>query len=251
MSDFIPISIKDKFNFSCNNNLSCFNQCCRDLNQSLTPYDLLRIKNNLDMPSDIFLEKYTSEHFGPETGLPVISLKADPADGLKCPFITFDGCSIYIDRPSSCRMYPLARGLARSRETGILTEHYMLLKEDHCKGFQNGQTWTVEQWITEQGCSVYNRINDMLLEIISMKNRLMPGPLDIKSRLIFHTACYNLDVFRKHILENGIMDHLRLSSETLESIKKDDSLLLELGLKWIKYNLFGDQNISWASADLL
>ena len=246
MDNFIPISIKDKFNFSCNDKLSCFNQCCRDLNQSLTPYDILRIKNNLDMQSDIFLEKYTSEHFGPETGLPVISLKADPADELKCPFLTSDGCSIYIDRPSSCRMYPLARGLARSRETGVLTEHYMILKEDHCKGFHNGQAWTVEQWIAEQGCSVYNRMNDMLLEIISMKNRLIPGPLDIKSRLIFHTACYNLDVFRKHILENGIMDHLDLNSETLESIKKDDTLLLELGLKWIKYNLFGDQEISWA-----
>ena len=238
MNNFIPISIKDKFNFSCNDNLSCFNQCCRDLDQSLTPYDILRIKNNLGMQSDIFLEKYTSEHCSPETGLPVISLKAD-GDELKCPFLTSEGCSIYIDRPSSCRIYPLARGLARSRETGILTEHYILLKEEHCKGFENGQEWTVGQWITEQGCSVYNRINDMLLEIISMKNRLMPGPLDIKSRLIFYTACYNLDLFRKQILENGIMDHLGLDSATLESVKNNDTLLLGLGLKWIKYNLFG------------
>ncbi|MBL0699655.1 MAG: YkgJ family cysteine cluster protein [Desulfosarcina sp.] len=242
MSDFIPISIKNTFNFSCNDDLACFNQCCRDLNQFLTPYDILRIKKNLDMPSDIFLGKYTTEHYGPETGLPVISLKADSDDGLKCPFVTSTGCRIYKDRPSSCRMYPLARGLARSRETGILTEHYMILKEDHCKGFRNGQTRTVEQWIADQGIAVYNRMNDMLLEIISMKNRLMPGPLDIKSRLTFHTACYNLDIFRKHIFENGIMDHLDLNPETLESVKSDDTMLLELGLQWIKYNLFGDRN---------
>jgi len=245
MSDFIPITTKDSFNFSCNDDLACFNQCCRDLNQFLTPYDILRIKNNFHMPSDIFLGKYTSEHSGPETGLPVISLKADADDALKCPFVTAAGCSIYKDRPSSCRMYPLARGLSRSRETGILTEHYMILKEDHCKGFRNGQTWTVEQWIADQGIAVYNRMNDMLLEIISMKNRLMPGPFDIKSKLTFHTACYNLDVFRKHIFENGIMDHLNLNPKTLESVKTDDTLLLELGLKWIKYNIFGDREISW------
>ncbi len=244
MNAFLPISVKDTFNFSCNDNLTCFNQCCKDLNQFLTPYDILRIKKNLDMPSDMFLKKYTSEHCGPETGLPVISLKIDPNDELKCPFVTSSGCKIYKDRPSSCRIYPLARGLARSRETGILTEHYMLLQEDHCNGFHNAPPLTVEQWIADQEIADYNRMNDMLLEIISMKNRLMPGPLDIKSRLTFHTACYNLDVFRKHIFENGIMNHLNLKPATLESVKNEDTRLLELGLKWVKYNLFGDQEIS-------
>lgn len=246
MSDFIPIFIKDNFNFSCNDNIVCFNQCCRDLNQFLTPYDILRIKNNLNMPSDIFLEKYTTEHSGPESGLPVISFKFKTGDDLKCPFVTSSGCSIYKDRPSSCRMYPLARGLSRSRETGILTEHYMLLKEEHCQGFCNGKKQTVLQWIAGQEIDIYNQMNDMLLEVISLKNRLMPGLLDLKARLVFHTACYNLDIFRKHIFENGIMEHLHLDSKILESVKNDDIMLLKLGLKWIQYNLFGIKEMSWS-----
>lgn len=67
----------DKFRFSCTNRLSCFNECCRDLNQYLTPYDILRLKKNFGMSSGMFLAKYTSQHTGTETGLPVITLKTD------------------------------------------------------------------------------------------------------------------------------------------------------------------------------
>ncbi len=234
----IPISIDDTFKFSCSAKVPCFNECCRDLNQFLTPYDILCLKNHLGMTSGAFLERYTTQHTGPETGLPVIALKPDDALKLKCPFVTESRCSVYNARPSSCRMYPLARAVSRSRETGRITEHFALIKESHCRGFKQETTQTVRQWIENQKISGYNKMNDMLMEIISLKNHTIPSPLDMKSSHFFRIALYDLDRFRPHIFEKGLLDDLHLDSDILEAVKNDDVELLKLGHRWIKQILF-------------
>jgi len=240
--NMIYLSPNDTFNFSCSSNLSCFNECCQDLVQYLTPYDILRIKNRLGISSDVFLQKYTTEHTGPETGLPVIAFKTKQTDRNKCPFISSSGCKIYEDRPSSCRMYPLARGVFRSRETEKITEQYVLLKETHCLGCSQEKIWTIGEWIIDQELAEYNKMNDMLMEIISLKNRLLPGVLDIKSRLVFHMACYDLDRFRTDIFEKDLLKDFTCDTpDILNKIKDNDTALLLLGLKWLKHILFNDR----------
>ena len=234
-----PLLSNDTFKFSCTKTIACFNECCRDLNQFLTPYDILRLKNRLGLTSSAFLERYTTRHTGPETGLPIITLKTDYAHQFKCPFVTASGCRVYEDRPSSCRTYPLIRVASRSRETGTVTEQYMLLKETHCLGCQQGQNWTVPEWIENQEVAIYNQMNDMFMEIIGLKNRLFPGPLDIKSSLMFHGSCYDLDTFRSHIFDKDILGGWNLDIETLDVLKHDDVELLKLGFEWVKETLFG------------
>jgi hypothetical protein len=53
-------------------------------------------------------------------------------------------------------------------------------------------------------------------------------------------ACYDLDKFRSHIFEQGILDDRNLDSVTLDAVKNDDAELLKLGFKWIKDTLFGE-----------
>jgi uncharacterized protein len=132
------------------------------------------------------------------------------------------------------------RMASRSRKTGKITEQYILLKEPHCVGFEQGRTWTIRKWIQDQDVTLYNEMNDMLLEIIGLKNRLIPGPLDIKSRFAFHMALYDMDTFRSNIFEQNILDHWNLDEKTLDSVKNDDVELLKLGHRWIKKILFGD-----------
>ena len=234
-----PISSNDTFMFSCSKKVACFNECCRDLNQFLTPYDILRLKNRLDLTSRIFLERYTTQHTGPETGLPVITLKTDYAHKFKCPFVTESGCRVYEDRPSSCRTYPLIRVASRSRETGTVTEQYLLLKEAHCLGCKQGHRWTVQDWIENQEVAVYNEMNDMFMEIIGLKHRRFPGPLDVKSGLMFHLACYDLDTFRSHIFDKDLPGRWNLDPKTMDAIKHDPVELLKLGFEWVKETLFG------------
>ena len=239
--DVTPITLPESFCFACHPEVPCFNECCRDLNQFLTPYDIMRLKNHLGLTSGQFLAQYTSQHVGPESGLPIITLKPGDRKNLICPFVTPKGCRVYENRPTSCRIYPLMRGVARSRETGRLSEQFMVLKEPHCCGFNTGRARTVQQWIDEQGLAVYNEINDKLIQIISLKNRRMPGVLDIKSRHLFFTALYDLDNFNTHITKNSLLDDLHLDSSQVDKALEDDLALLEVGMLWIKHMLFDQE----------
>jgi len=235
--DITPIAPDEAFRFACSHCVACFNECCRDLNQFLTPYDILRLKNRLALTSNRFLKMYTTQHTGPETGFPVVALKPARAVTLQCPFVTASGCSVYTDRPSSCRIYPLARAISRTRETGELTEHFALLKESHCLGHEQEKTQTVREWIKKQGLLPYNEQNDRLLEIISIKNRLKAGPLGFAFGRMFHLALYDLDTFRRKIFEDELLSDFAVDTALLARARQDDILLLQIGYAWIKSEL--------------
>jgi hypothetical protein len=234
----IPIMPDEPFRFACSPEVTCFNECCRDLNQSLYPYDILRLKKGLGLSSSEFLKHYTTRHIGPESGLPIVTLKTTDAGRLTCPLVTEKGCSVYPDRPSSCRIYPLVRAISRCRKTGKITEHFALLKEPHCLGFKGRKDQTVRQWINHQEIAVYNHINDKLMEIISIKSRLLPGPLDLKSRHQVYLALYDLDNFRNQIVNHNLLDNSEVHPPKLAAARADDTALLEVGMEWVKQKLF-------------
>lgn len=238
MSEIEYLLSDDRFRFSCSERVSCFNECCRDLNQFLTPYDILRLKNGLGLSSTQFLEQYTIQHTGPQTGMPVITLKAADMSDLRCPFVTPDGCRVYENRPSSCRIYPLIRLVSRNRESGKITEQYALIQEEHCRGFEQEHDQSVREWIENQGLLPYHEMNDMMMEIIALKNQRCPGQMDIKAQHIFHLALYDSDNFRQQIFENGLLDKFGLSDETLRLIREDDVALLKTGFQWVQKILF-------------
>lgn len=239
--DVYELSLDDTFAFACDPGVPCFNQCCGDLSQYLTPYDILRLRAHLGMSSSDFLAAHTTQHIGQESGLVVVSLKPDPTSKeLRCPFVSSKGCRVYADRPSSCRSYPLARVASRSRETGVITERYMLMKEPHCKGFGRERTITVRDWIADQGLEPYNRSNDLMMELISAKNRLAPGrQLNLAEQNIFSTGCYDLDRFRAEILETDELDEMGFDHHRRAAAKTDDDMLLPLALEWVKRMLYG------------
>lgn len=237
--DMIPVNLNDPMGFNCGVQNPCFNECCRDLNQALTPYDILRMKNALGVTSKVFLREYTSMHTGPGTGLPVVEFKPNPATGHACPFVTEQGCSVYEDRPGSCRLYPLARAIARDRVTGAVMEYFALIEEDHCQGFCKKEGMTIGQWIEGQDVAEHNLQNDKLVELISLKNQIMPGALDGAQSDIFYTALYDLDEFRDKILNQGLLKDRILPEELMAKIQTDDLALLDFGIAWVKYQLFG------------
>jgi uncharacterized protein len=111
----------------------------------------LRLKKNLGISSSEFLKTFTHRHDGPESGLPVVTIKPGAAPVLKCPFVSPQGCMVYDDRPASCRMYPVMRMAGRDRITGKVRTQYMLIHEPHCNGFSADNALTVDQWMEGQG----------------------------------------------------------------------------------------------------
>ncbi len=143
------------------------------------------------------------------------------------------------DRPSSCRVYPIARAISRNRKTGKVSEHFALIREPHCLGFQQSKTQTVRQWLEDQALDAYNQLNDLFLEIISLKNRCRPGPLDLRPKLVFHIALYDMDAFRVQIFQKGLIDDLNLEPELLEVLKNDEVELRKFGHWYVKAQIFG------------
>ena len=239
--EMIPVLENESMTFVCGPDNSCFNECCRDLNQALTPYDILRLKNAVDMDSSSFLRTYTSRHNGPGSGLPVVEFKPNPATGHACPFVSDQGCTVYEDRPASCRLYPLARAIAKSRETGDIQEYFALIEEPHCKGFGKASDQTVRQWLDGQKVEEHNRHNDKLMELISLKNQIYPGKLEGFQSDQFYLALYDLDEFRNRILEGDLLADFEASQGFMDAIATDDVALLDFGIAWVKNMLFGHE----------
>ncbi len=207
MNELHPV---EKFRFVCHPGVECFNECCKNLNLALTPYDVLRISRELDMTTAQFLEKYTTWHVGMATGLPVVILKMQNG---RCPFVTENGCSIYRSRPTPCRLYPLVR--ARTGEN----EHYFLLEEEFCKGHGKGRWWSVEEWLEDQEVKEYNKMNDLFFELISAKNRVRRELSESDLREIY-TACFDIDglKFSKGIQSDveALVAGIRLAIQVVE-----------------------------------
>lgn len=233
------ITIDDTFTFSCKPGLSCFNQCCMDVNQFLYPYDIIRLKNHLNLHSKEFLRQYTFIYSGDTTGLPIVSFKTDAANGHACPFVSDTGCTVYAERPASCRMFPLARAISRSRETGEIVEHFALIKDPICQGFHENENITVRDFVKDQDLTEYNTQNDKMIELISLKQQIMPGVLDVAAKDKFVLACYNPDGFREAVLNDKLIDPALIPADFLTKFKTDDVAVMDLGMAWIASELFG------------
>ena len=240
MKDFKKLALEDTFQFSCHPGIACFNRCCADLNQFLTPYDILRLKQGLKLSSGEFLKRYTTHHIGPRSGLPVVSLKMEEHEELSCPFVSKAGCTVYLDRPSSCRTYPLARIVQRSPDQHACEEFHVVIQEPHCLGFEEPEKWTVREWKKGQGVEPYNEMNDLLMDIISLKNRSGKKRLAHKENELFYLACYDLDRFRDLVFEKRLWETHPIEDNVLKALEDDDIALMRFGIEWIKGRLFGD-----------
>ena len=111
---------------------------------------ILRLRQNLGISSESFVEKYISWDFSHDLGFPTAKLKmSDDADKI-CPFLGEAGCEVYPDRPSACRIYPLARATQKHARFDRTVDAYFLVRESHCKGFEQGKEWTIEEWKKEK-----------------------------------------------------------------------------------------------------
>ncbi len=232
---FSNLDPHDTFQFACHPGISCFNHCCRDLNQALTPYDVLRLRRELKIPSHEFLEHYTCGHTGPASGLPIVSLRFEDQRQRACPFVAPAGCRVYAARPASCRLYPLARALRRSRTDGRVSVHYAVIREPHCKGFDQSRTQTVASWIGSQDLATDFEMNDRLLALIALKNRLRPGLLPPEQHHLLRTALYDLDRFKTQVVAGGLN---RIGVPHPDPDSDDDLEWLRWALDWIRINLF-------------
>ena len=106
----------------------------------------------------------------PDSGFPIISIKMGDDTEARCPFVTPDGCSVYHDRPTACRLYPLGRAAGRSGTQEEWEGFFFVMDTPGCLGTKEKKIWTVEEWLGNQGLLPYIKMNDSMLNIVFHQN---------------------------------------------------------------------------------
>jgi len=246
MKDVEPtkLSLKSRFQFRCHKGIKCFTKCCSNINILLTPYDIVRMKNRLKMSSEEFLEKYTYMEIDDKSKQPLVRLRMLDDNDKKCQFVTSEGCTIYTDRPASCRYYPIGQGTLRKEgEKGPVNEEfYFFIREPHCLGYQENKEWTIESWKIDQEADLYDEMNRGWKEIQLRRNPLIKE-LDSNKQAQVYTASYDMDRFRRFVFESRFLDVFDIDKEEIEKIKTDEIALMKLGFKYIKYLLMLEETL--------
>lgn len=194
------------------------------LELALTPYDVLRLRKGTGLTSRQLLEDYIIIEQDAGEPFPRLYLTMVDDGRASCVFITPQGCTVYPHRPSACRAYPLGRA-AMKAGTGAIREHFVLMKENHCRGFLEAAQQTPIQYSIDQELSVYNRFNDAIIEILhhdAIRQGFIPSQKQID---FFILALYDLDTFRAMLNEDKL-ESTALSRAEKNRLQDDEELLL-------------------------
>ena len=235
------LSLRSRFRFKCHKGVSCFTDCCRGIDIMLTPYDILTMRKKLDMDSEKFLAIFTTPRLLEKADMPVVTLKLLDDERNSCPFVEDkDGCVIYENRPTTCRYYPLGVGaLSYSGEQGEKDDFFFMIKESHCKGFEESDEWTVGEWREDQGVDLRDEVNEGWLDLMVRKKSLPPSmQLSEQAKQMFFTACYNIDKFKRFVFESSFLSRYNIPETKVREIKDDDVKLLQFGFEWLKASFF-------------
>ena len=238
----IPLG-DQSFNFSCHPLVSCFTVCCKKVDMILYPYDVIRLKNKLGIDSEVFVREYTQLERGDNPFFPTLKLKLDTKEC--CPFLSEQGCSVYHDRPSACRLYPLERAVDRSATGGTPLEYFFVTRHEYCHGHEEKKENDVKGWIRNQDLIEFNAMNDRWAEIDTLF-RSNPwkgdGAAGEKQQLAF-MVCYNIDGFRRFCEQHGILKMFKIDKDFKRRIQKEDSELQKFGFEWLKLILTGSSSL--------
>ncbi len=240
----VNLSLDDTLQFRCHKDIACFNECCKRIDLTLTPYDILRLKQRLGLTSKEFLAEYTVPYEMDAHGMPGVKIKTAD-DNLACPFLSEQGCSVYEDRPTVCRYYALGLMSMRKQTSSTDENAYFLIKEDHCLGHNDPRTLTVRDYRQEQGVEQYDEMDHEWRQTVLKKRSGGPsvGKPSPRSFQFFFMVSYNQDALREFTQTQGFYDIYDLTAEEFEQLKTDDIALFKFGFRLLKQVLFGEMTI--------
>lgn len=233
------------FCFHCHPGVSCFLSCCRNVDLLLFPYDIILLKQHLQLHSFDFLHKYVQISEGSHAYFPGLKLKLTDDERHSCPFLGEKGCTVYRYRPSACRTYPLERGVEYNKQKKQLKFHYFMTHHEYCKGHAEDRVFTLRQWERDQMLYEHNLYNDLWAELdafFSTNPWAGEGKAGPYQQLAF-MVCYNIDGFRSYLQEHNILQRFKLNKNMRQQIEKSDEQLLRFGFTWLEYILGGRKNL--------
>ena len=243
-SNILPqkLTLDSPLQFRCHPGVSCFTACCHDIRIILTPYDILMLRRRLNMAAADFTTEYTEPTWLEKTDMPGLMLKLR-GEKRACPFVTPQGCTVYTDRPSACRYYPV--GMADFHEgqnegEGAAEQFFFLVKEPHCRGHEEPKHWTIREWRADQGVDVRDEMNREWLRLVMRRKSFgFQASLSEAAQRMFFMASTDLDAFKKFVFESSFLETYEVDEATLSRIKEDDVELMLFSFTYLASSLFG------------
>jgi len=231
--------------FQCRKGISCWNACCSNIDISLTPYDILRLKRRFGVGSGEFLKNYTVPYEMEQGGIAGVKLRPVP-NGTACQFMTPEGCSVYEDRPTACRYYPIALLSLRKQDEYTDRSSYALVKEEHCLGHNEPHRITIDDYRNEQGVAEYDDLARGWRQLILKRKSSGPsiGKPSRRSLELFFMTCYDLDRFASFVASDGFGSLYDISEEEMRKILCDETELMLFGFRFLRQVLFGEDTIA-------
>ena len=247
-SNILPekLTLDSPLQFACHPGVSCFTACCHNIKIILTPYDILILCRRLNIPAHEFITQYTEPTYLEKTDMPGVQIKLT-GDKNGCPFVTPEGCTVYTDRPSACRYYPV--GMADFHEGGTddaaEEKFFFLVKEPHCKGHEEPKRWTIRDWRADQGVDVRDEMNKEWLRLVMRRKSFgLQATLSDAAKRMFFMASTDLDTFRKFVFESSFLDTYEVDADTVAKIREDDVELMLFSFRYLANTLFGAAGMS-------
>ncbi|MBP7517360.1 MAG: YkgJ family cysteine cluster protein [Desulfobulbus sp.] len=242
-SNILPekLTLDSPLQFECHPGVSCFTACCHNIKIILTPYDILILRRRLNIPAHEFITLYTEPTYLEKTDMPGVQIKLT-GENNGCPFVTPEGCTVYTDRPSACRYYPV--GMADFHEGGkddaAEEKFFFLVKEPHCKGHEEPKRWTIRDWRADQGVDVRDEMNKEWLRLVMRRKSFgLQATLSDAAKRMFFMASTDLDTFRKFVFESSFLDTYEVDADTVAKIREDDVELMLFSFRYLANTLFG------------
>ncbi|MFO1218337.1 MAG: YkgJ family cysteine cluster protein [Burkholderiaceae bacterium] len=237
--------------FQCRKGIACWNACCSNIDIALTPVDIVRLKARLELASSQFLAQYTLPYEMEKDGIAGVKLK--PVDGgTACRFMTDAGCSVYDDRPTACRYYPVALLSMRKQDEAVDRQYYAIVREDHCLGHREPRTQTIDAYRAEQGVVEYDELARGWRQLVLKKKSTGPtvGKPSKRSLELFFMTCYDVDRFRSFVASDAFCGVFDLPDDELRQALIDDHALLLFGYRFLRQVLFGEMTIPMKAASV-
>ncbi len=231
----------ETFNFQCHAALACFNKCCRNLNLFLYPYDVLRLSRHLEISTDEFIERYVDVVMRDGHYFPEVLLRMADNEEKTCPYLTEKGCSVYPDRPDTCRTFPVEQGAQYDAAKDTTTAVHFFRPPDFCLGQHEEKRWTADTWADDQEAEKYH---EMTLRWAQVRRLFqsdpwgVEGPNGAKAKMAF-MATYNLDSFRDFLFSSSFFKRYRIKPDVKKRLRVNDKALLLFGFEWVKFFVWG------------
>ncbi len=242
--DPVELTLDTEIQFHCHKGISCFNACCRNIDITLTPYDVLKLKRRLELSSSEFVSTYTVPFAMDYHDMPGLKMATRP-NTPECIFLEEGGCGVYEDRPAACRYYALGSMGVRKKDESRVEDVYFIVKEDHCLGHQEPRRLSVGEYRQEQGCEEYDEANRAWRDIILKKRSSGPtvGAPSERSLQLFDMCSYDMDSFREFIQTEGFEKVFELSEKEKKVLVDDEDELFQFACRFLKQVLYGEQSI--------